>query len=264
MNNLRAVYIIWYRDLLRFWNDKTRFIGSLITPFFFLVIFGTGIGSALAGQFGDGTMDYKQFMYPGILGMVVLMNATMSGMSIVWDREFGFLKEVLVAPISRSAVAIGKALGGTTIATAQGVLMLVFIPYVGVNVSAAGIFTLIAVMFVFAMSVTSLGILIASRIRSIEAFQLVMQLMLFPLLFLSPALFPAGTLPPWLGIIVKMNPVSYGIDAMRQAVLGVEQTAMFGLELFGYRMPIILNLAVLAAFGAIMAALAVRSFRTQE
>lgn len=264
MSNLRAAYIIWYRDLLRFWRDKARFIGSFITPFLFLVVFGTGIGSALTGSFGDGSLNYKQFIYPGIIGMVVLMNSTMSGMSIVWDREFGFLKEVLVAPISRTAVAVGKAFGGATIATLLGLVMLVFIPFVGVSPSATGVLVLIAVMLVFALSVTSMGILIASRIKSMEAFQLVMQLMLFPLLFLSPAMFPSGTLPTWLGVVVKFNPVSYGIDAMRQAMLGAEQSAMFGLEIFGYRMPIILDVAVLAVFGIVMGALAIRAFRVQD
>ena len=264
MSNLRAVYIIWYRDLLRYWRDKTRLIGSFITPFLFLIVFGTGIASSLTGRFGDGDLDYIQFMYPGIIGMVVLFNSMMSGMSIVWDREFGFLKEVLVAPISRTAVAIGKAVGGATIATIQGLVMLVFIPYADVSPSATGIITLVVVMFIFALAVTSMGILIASRLRSMEAFQLVIQLVLFPLFFLSPAMFPSGSLPAWLGVAVKFNPVSYGIDAMRQAVLGAQPSAMFGIELFGYRMPVVLDVAVLAVFGLLMGTLAVRAFRVQE
>lgn len=135
MNDLRAVYIIWYRDLLRFWRDRTRLITSFIMPFLFLVVFGTGIASSMMGGFGDEGFDYIQFMYPGIIGMVVLFNSIMMGVSIVWDREFGFLKEVLVAPVNRTSVAIGKALGGATIATIQGMVMLIFIPFANVSPS---------------------------------------------------------------------------------------------------------------------------------
>ena len=267
MNNLRGVYIIWYRDLLRFWRDRARLITSFAMPFLFLVIFGTGIASSMKfgmGGVGGGEFDYVKFMYPGIIGMVVLFTSIMTGVSMVWDREFGFLKEVLVAPISRNAVAIGKVLGGATIATIQGLFMLVFIPFAHVSPSAGGVFLLIAVMFVLALSLTSLGLFIASRIKSMEAFQVVVQMILFPLFFLSPAMFPTQFLPAWLGTAVKFNPFSYGVDAMRQAVLGSQESAMFGIELFGYRMPIVLDVVVIALFGIIMGTLAIRSFRTQE
>ena len=264
MSNLRGVYIVWYRDLLRFWRDRARLITTFIMPFLFLVIFGTGIASSMMGGMGGGDFDYIKFMYPGIIGMVVLFNSIMTGVSMVWDREFGFLKEVLVAPVSRNAVAIGKALGGATIATTQGIVMLIFIPFAKVSPSAGGVFLMIAVMFVMALSLTSMGLFIASRIRSMEAFQLVVQMVLFPLLFISPAMFPTQFLPSWLGTALKFNPFSYGVDAMRQAVLGSQESAMFGINLFGYRMPIVLDVVVVALFGIIMATLAIRSFRTQE
>jgi ABC-2 type transport system permease protein len=263
LSNLRGAYIIWYRDLLRFWRDRARLITSFAMPFLFLVIFATGIASVFE-QDGDGGFDYINFVYPGIIGMVVLFTSIMTGVSVVWDREFGFLKEVLVAPISRTSVAIGKALGGATIATIQGTLMLVFIPFADVSLSVGGAFLLIALMFVFALSLTSMGLLIASRIRSMEAFQVVVQMILFPLFFVSTAMFPTMALPPWLGTAVKFNPVSYGIDALRQAVLGAQESAMFGIDLFGYRMPLVLDVAVIALFGLIMGTLAVRSFHTTE
>ncbi|MFW6126408.1 MAG: ABC transporter permease [Chloroflexota bacterium] len=219
MSIARALYIMWYRDILRFWRDRARLITSFAQPFLFLVVIGTGLSSGLALMGGAGDYDYIQFMYPGIIGMVVLFTGVMSGVTIVWDREFGFLKEVLVAPISRGAVAVGKALGGATIATTQGIVVLIFVPFVGVRISALQVLLLIPLMFVFAFSLTSLGILIASRIKSMEGFQVVMQLMMFPLFFLSLALFPVERLPGWLGIPVRLNPVSYGIDALRQAVL---------------------------------------------
>jgi ABC-2 type transport system permease protein len=259
-NNLHGVYIIWYRDILRFWRDRARMFTSMAMPILYLVIFGTGIASI----FKQEGFDYIAFMYPGIISMVVVLGSIMSGITVVFDREFGFLKEVLVAPISRTAVAIGKVMGGATIASAQGVIMLVFIPFADVEISVGSGFILVGLMIVLAMSLTSMGLFIASRIRSMEAFQAVMQLLMFPLLFISPVLFPVETLPSWLATMVRINPVSYGVDAIRQAVMGVEASAPFGIYLFGYRMTIALDVAVVAAFGIIMLSLAIRSFRMQE
>jgi ABC-2 type transport system permease protein len=262
---LDGVYIIWYRDLLRFWRDKARLFTSFIQPLFFLVIFGTGLSSAtiLTGQLS--AYNYKEFVFPGIIAMIVLFTSIMWGVSIVWDREFGFLKEVLVAPISRTAVAIGKTLGGATIATLQGTLMLVFAPLAGVSLSPAKVLLLIALMFIFALALTALGIFAASRIRTMEGFQVVMQLLLFPLFFLSPALFPAENLPSWLATLVRFNPVSYGVDSLRQAVLSsTEGGYTSGLAIFGHNMSIAEEIALVALFGIVMVSLAVWSFGTQE
>lgn len=260
-DNLHGVYIIWYRDILRFWRDRARMFTSMAMPILYLVIFGTGIASFL--DRGED-FDYIAFIYPGIISMVVVLGSIMSGITVVFDREFGFLKVVLVAPISRTAVAIGKAMGGATIASVQGIMMLVFIPFADVDISVARGFLLVGLMLVLALSLTSMGLFIASRIRSMEAFQAVMQLLMFPLIFISPVMFPVEQLPGWLATVVKINPVSYGVDAIRQAVMGIEASAPFGIELFGYRMPIILDVAVVAAFGVIMLSLAIRSFRIQE
>ncbi len=266
MSNLRAIYIIWYRDLLRFWRDKARLFSSFVMPFLFLVIFGTGLSASML-LLGRGTEEagynYIQFLFPGIVGMIVLFTAVMWGVSIVWDREFGFLKEILVAPISRAAVAMGKTLGGATIATVQGTVMLVFAPFVGVSLSVSQVLLLIVLMFVFACSITAMGILIASRIKTMEAFQVVMQLLLFPLFFLSPARFPVQNLPSWLGTLVRINPVSYGIDSFRQSILE-PTSANFGINLFGHPMSIAEDILLVALFGLVMVLLAVWSFSTQE
>ena len=264
MSNVMAIYIIWYRDILRFWRDRARLFTSFIQPFLFLVIFGTGLSASMRFAAPDTGFDAIQFMFPGIIAMVVLFTAIMSGVSIVWDREFGFLKEVLVAPVSRSAVASGKVLGGGTIAVIQGLLMLVFIPFAHVSLSVSSVFLLIALMLVTAFSLTAMGILIASRIRTMESFQVVMQLLLFPMLFISPAFFPVQSMPAWLKTAVLFNPISYAIDAMRQAVLGAEYTASLGLEIAGHQLSIALDVLLVALFGVLMVVLAVRSFSSQE
>jgi ABC-2 type transport system permease protein len=264
LSNLRGIYIIWYRDLLRFWRDKARLFTSFIQPFLFLVIFGTGIAASMSHMALENDFDYIQFMYPGIIGMVVLFTAIMSGVSIVWDREFGFLKEVLVAPISRTSIAIGKVLGGATIATIQGLLMLIFIPFVDISISISQVLLLIPLMFVVAFSLTAMGILIASRIQTMEAFQTMMQLLLFPLFFISPAMFPTQFLPSWLATAIKINPVSYGIDSMRQAVMGSQYIPTFGINLFSHTMSIPGDIAMVALFGVAMVFLAVWSFSSQE
>ena len=265
MNRLDGIYIIWYRDLLRFWRDKARLFTSFIQPLFFLVIFGTGLSSAtlLTGELSS--YDYKQFVFPGIIAMIVLFTSIMWGVSIVWDREFGFLKEVLVAPISRTSVALGKTLGGATIATFQGTLMLIFAPLAGVSLSVTTVIMLIALMFVFALSLTALGIFAASRIRTMEGFQVVMQLLLFPLFFLSPALFPSENLPSWLGALVRFNPVSYGVDALRQVVLSsTEEGYTSAITLFDHSMSVAEDIGIVALFGILMICLAVWSFGAQE
>jgi len=259
--NLHGVYIMWYRDLLRFWRDRARMFTSMAMPVFYLVIFGSGIASIFPEQQG---FDYIAFMYPGIIAMVVIFGSVISGVTVVFDREFGFLKEVLVAPISRTSVAVGKALGGATIAIFQGLLMLVFIPFADVDISVGNGFMLVGLMLVLSLSLTSLGLLLGSKIKSMEAFQAVMNLLMFPLVFLSPVMFPVEQLPGWLATLVKINPVSYGVDAIRQAVMGVEASAPFGIYLFDYRMGIGLDVAVVALFGSVILALAIRSFRLQE
>ncbi|MEE9398811.1 MAG: ABC transporter permease, partial [Dehalococcoidales bacterium] len=148
MNHLRGVYIIWYRDILRFWHDKMRLFGSVTFPLLFLFVFGSGLSSRM-GDLGPG-IDFTKFIFPGIIGMTVLMSSFMAGISVVWDREFGFLKEVLVAPISRAAVAIGKTLGSATVALLQGMLILLFAPLIGVSLSIWTLLALLPLMFLLA------------------------------------------------------------------------------------------------------------------
>ena len=262
MNNLLGVYTIWYRDILRFWYDKARIFSALLFPVFFLFIFGSGLSGSI-GTMGGG-VDFIQFMYPGIIGMTVLMGAFMSGVSIVWDREFGFLKEVLVAPISRVSVALGRTLGSATVASIQGIMILILAPFIKVSLSIWTVLALIPLMFLLAASMGSLGILLASRIKSTEAFQAIMQMLMFPMIFLSGVFFPMQNLPGWMSFIVKINPASYGVAAIRQVVLGNPPDSPFSIYLFGHAMTIWENIGVMAAFGFIMIILAMLSFGRQE
>ena len=259
MNNLRGVYIIWYRDMLRFWHDKMRLIGAIVLPLLFLFVFGSGLSNRM-GILGPG-VNFAQFIFPGIIGMTVLITSFMSGVSVVWDREFGFLKEVLVAPISRASVAVGKTLGAATIAIIQGAIILLFAPLIGVSLSPGTIALLLPSMFLLAIAMGSFGVLLATRIRTIEAFQAIMPMLTFPMIFLSGVFSPVEEGPLWMSIVAKINPATYGIAIIRQVALGV---TTFELNLFGHTMSLWNNTGILAAFGLVMVLLAMRSFGSQE
>jgi ABC-2 type transport system permease protein len=253
------MYIIWYRDVLRFWRDKSRLVGAFAFPFIFLAIFGIG----LAGWVNlEGDVDFSKFMFPGVIGMTVLMSSFAAGISITWDREFGFLKEVLIAPISRATVAMGKTLGGATIATIQGTIILLLAPLIGITLSPGLVFKLLPLIFLVACALAALGILIASRIKSMEAFNVVMNMLMMPMVFLSGVFFPVSNLPSWMNVLVKINPATYGVDPIRK--LFIEESSPFDLTIFGHTMSIMEDVLVVAIFGLLMIALAMWSLSTQE
>jgi len=262
MNNLRGVYTIWYRDMLRFWRDRVRLIGAIVLPLLFLFVFGSGLGSMM-GALGPG-VNFAQFIFPGVIGMTVLMTSFMSGVSVVWDREFGFLKEVLVAPISRASVAAGKTLGAATIALIQGAIILLFAPLVSFSLSPTTVALLLPAMFLLAIAMGSFGVLLATRIRTMEAFQAIMPMLTFPMIFLSGVFYPIEEGPHWMSIISKINPATYGVTIIRQVALRETSGAAFKLSLFGHTMSLWNNVGVLAAFAALMILLAMHSFGSQE
>ena len=269
--SLRAIYIIWYRDILRFWRDRWRLAASLAQPLLFLIVFGSGLSSSLQGSasFGSGRLSYIQFMYPGIIGMAILFTAIFGAMSIVWDREFGFLKEVLVAPIDRSAVAIGKALGGTTQAMIQGLILLILAPFVGVKLSLLTVLTMIPLAAVLAFGLSSFGVALASSMKSMQGFQVVMNFLMMPMFFLSGALFPLNGLPGWMTVLTRLDPASYGIDPLRRVVLsqsGLPSAAIdkLGLTINGQVLPIAVEAGIMLAFGLVMLAIAVISFKRRD
>ncbi len=244
---VQTVYTMWLREMLRFWRSKSRIIGSLATPFFFLVILGAGFSSAF--QLPGGRTFDRSFLAPGLIGMAVLFSSLMGGVSIIWDREFGFLKEILIAPVSRFYVALGKAFGGVTTSIIQGVLILIIAWLIGVQyVSFLGVLAAIAVMFVSGTGFLGMGIALASRIDSHEGFQMVMSFLTMPLVLLSGAFFPISNLPEWLKILVYSNPLTYGVEALRYFLLGSSP------------IPVSLSILVVTLFAFLMIAIGGKLF----
>ena len=270
--DLRGAYIVWYRDVLRYWRDRTRIVAALGQPLLYLFVFGTGLSTAFAVGRGPGDaagVDYQRFMFPGVLAMTVIFTAVFSAMSIVWDREFGFLREVLVAPMSRTAVAVGKALGGSTVACFQGGIVLLLGPLVGVPLTPTLLIVVVPLLFLLAFCLSCIGIAIASRMKTMEGFQVLMNFFLMPLIFMSGAFFPLNDLPPWLGVLTRLDPAAYGVDPIRRAVLlasGTDPATVrsLGLTLFGEPVSTGAAVLVLAACSAFALALAVRWFSAQE
>jgi ABC-2 type transport system permease protein len=262
--NARGVYIIWYRDVLRYRRDRARLVSSLGQPLLFLVVFGSGLtaslGAGLTAQLGD--VSYVRFLFPGIVAMAVLFTAVFSAISIVWDREFGFLREVLVAPVSRAAVVTGKALGGSTVAMFQGAILLILAPILGVSLDPLLVIELLGLMFLTAFALTSMGIVIAARLQSLEAFQMIMNFLILPMFFLSGAFFPLRGLPAWMSVITRLDPVAYGVDPMRRLLLGADLAP--GINIANHYLGTVEDCLILAGFAAVMMVLAVWAFEAQE
>jgi len=269
IDDIRAIEIVWRREIIRFFRSRARAITSLIQPVVFLFILGTGL-SPLVSSASRG-INFRTFMFPGVLTMTVLFTSIFSAVSIVWDREFGFLREMLVAPVRRGAVIFGKALGGATVATFQGVIMLALAGLVHLPYSPVMLITLIAEMALIALVLTSFGAMIASRMQQVESFQVVMQLFVMPLFFLSGAVSPVSGLPGWLTVLTKLDPLTYAVDAMRRTVFAhihapaaaIARLAP-GVSLGGYRLPTLLELVIVAAIGSVMLALAINRFAKTE
>ncbi len=268
----QATWVVAYRELLRFIQERTRLFSSFAMPILFLVIFGAGF-NRIIGAMTPG-VDFIQFMYPGIIAMTVLMNSVMSGLSIVWDREFGFLKEILVAPLGRSGIVLGKAAGSATVAVAQGIVMLVLAPFLGVSLNLLMVIKLIPMLIIISLSLSGLGVLVASRMRSQQGFQIIVQIIIMPLMFLSGVFFPVNNVPTWMEVISKINPLTYGVDAIRQLFLGKEIAAMsgamaqagnaIGVTVLGHTMTILQDMLIVTVFGIVMLSIAAWSFSKQE
>jgi ABC-2 type transport system permease protein len=259
MNELIAIYTIWKRESIRYVRDKARIFSTLLQPLMFLVIFGAGLGSTLTkGNFG---VDYIKFMYPGIIAMNVMGIAFFSTVSTVWDREFGFLKEILVAPISRTSIVVGKILGAVTVASTQALLLLALAPFLNIHLNILIIIKLFLFMMLLAFAISGLGLLIASLMKTTESFGIIMQVLIFPMFFLSGAFFPLTNVPLWMTILSRFNPLTYGVDGMRHIILsGIPAELAQKLLLY----PVQINILILLVFSIVMVSVATLAFNKRN
>ncbi|HET7264039.1 MAG TPA: ABC transporter permease [bacterium] len=258
-HEVRAAYAIWLRELIRFVSERARILGALGQPLIYLAIMGTGFGATFRPAAVPRGFSYLEFMYPGVLGMTVLFTAIFSAISIIWDREFGFLKEILVAPVARVSIVAGKVAGGATVATLQGVLLLILAPIVGVHLGLAQVAGVAFVMLLVAASLTSFGLVIASRMATMEGFQVVMNFLVLPLWLLSGAFFPLRGLPLWMTALTRIDPLTYAVDALRGMVYAGSPLASAFVQ-HPYR----LNVAIILLFLVVMLTAAITTFRSRE
>lgn len=216
--NLRGIYAIWWREMITFYRETARVITAIANPIVWLFIFGAGLGAAvnLSG------INYQQYIFPGILVQTFLFTSIFYGAYLVWDRRIDVLKSILVSPLSRATIFIGKVLGGVTISLAEAIIVLIFGVFVGIHYTAASFFVTLLIVFIASAIFTSVGLIIGSVMESPEGFQLISTFLLFPLFFLSGALFPLTNLPAWLSVITEINPVTYVVDMLRGTLLGVQ------------------------------------------
>jgi len=269
-DDLRGMRMVWRRELIRFGRNRPRILTSMAQPVLFLFVLGTGLSPIIRTGIG-AHVDFRTFMFPGVIAMTILFTAIFSAVSIVWDREFGFLREMLVAPVRRGALIAGKTLGGATVATLQGVIMLVLAGLVHVPYSPVLLVSLVGEMVLTALVLTSFGVLLAARMDQVESFQVVMQLFVLPMFFLSGAVFPLSQLPPWLAALTKIDPLTYAVDPMRRNVFAhvhvppaAARVLDPGVTWWGWHLPTALELGLVAVLALAMLGVAMFQFARPE
>ncbi len=268
-SELRAIKIVWRRELIRYRSDRLRMVTTLVQPFLFLFVLGSGLQRlANAGTHG---VSLKTFIYPGILCIAVMFTAMFSAASIVWDREFGFLREMMVAPVRRSSIVIGKCLGGATVASIQGVIVICVAGLADVPYAPLMILGIFVLQLLLAFSITAFGVMIAVRIKQMQSFMGVMQMIVTPMFFISGALFPSSGLPGWLAVLNRLDPLTYAVDPMRRLVfshLSISPAARAaldpGITWWGWRVPALLEVAMVVVLGLVMLGIAIWQFSRTE
>jgi ABC-2 type transport system permease protein len=264
-HDLRAVRVVWQREMIRFSQDRIRIVTALVQPVLFMFVLGAGLSSLT--KHSTGNISLQTFIFPGVLALAVLFTAMFSAISIVWDREFGFLREMLVAPVKRGSIMVGKCVGGATVASFQGLIVLALAPLVDVPYDPVMLLTLFGEMLLLGFMITAFGLVIAARIKQLQAMMGLMQMILLPLMFLSGALYPISDLPGWLNFLVKINPVTYAVHPMRTAVfrhVGATPLTMARLNppitWFGWVVPIPVQLTIVFAAGLAMLGVSILEF----
>jgi len=252
MINFNAVYVLWLREMKRFVRAKSRIIGMLAMPLLFLSFMGMGFsGMSIPGM--GGGVSYINFLVPGIIGMGMLFTSMFAGISVLWDREFGFLKEIMIAPVSRVSIVLGRIAGGATTAMIQGILILSISMVIGFGIPSFASFIMAAVfMLLIATAFIGLGLIFASKMRDMQGFNLIMNFVIFPLFFLSGALFPIDNLPGFIKVVSYIDPLTYGIDGLRASLIGASTFSM------------IFDLVVLLGISVTMVALGAYFFEKSE
>lgn len=252
-NNLQTIYVMWLREMKRLLRAKSRILSVLVMPFFFLVSMGFGFRGNIVLEGMPQEIDYINFLAPGLIGMVLLFSSMSSGISVLWDKEFGFLKEIMVAPVRRWAVILGRIAGGATIALIQGILILIISFLMGLKIiNMASLFLTFLFMILISVGFLGLGVAIASIVEDMHAFPLVMRFITFPAFLFSGAFFPVANFPKLLRFLSYINPLTYGVDALRGSLIGFSQ------------FPLFLNLGNLLIFGLTMVALSSYLFSRTE
>jgi ABC-2 type transport system permease protein len=246
--DVSAILALTRRDLIRFSRDRSQIAGAIGRPAIWLILFGTGLHHSMNGSVGTA-FDYRQFVYSGAIAMTILFGGMFQGVTVVWDREFGMLREVLVAPISRAAIALGKTCGGAAVTLLQGIIAAAFAPLVGVAMGPVEALRLLLAMALLSLGITALGVAVGSRMRTFEGFGVISNFVVLPLYFLSGGVFPSEGLPSWMRTLVLANPVTYGVDLMRASI---GQPHVFAAALDG---------GVLVAFAFTMCFTAYAAFR---
>lgn len=246
---INDAFAIWLREMIRFWRAKSRVIGNLAMPFLWLAIMGTGF-SSIANL---GGTSYIEFLLPGIIGMTLLFSSMFSGISVLIDKQFGFMKEILVAPISRLSIILGKTLGGSTTAIINGIIMLLLAILIGIHFAGIlGILISFVFMFLISMSFVSFGVAIASKMTDMSGFQIIMNFLIMPMFFLSGALFPIDQAPVWMKSIAYVDPLFYGVDGLRGSLIGI---SVF---------PILIDFIILSTFCIVAILIGTYLFRNSE
>ena len=268
-SEVRAVRTVWRRDLIRFVNDPMTIMAWLLQPLLFLLVLGPGL-QPLSAASTDG-VDLTTFMFPGVICMALLYSAMFSAASLVWDRELGFLREMMVAPVRRSSIVLGKCLGGATIAATQGVLVLALAGLVHVPYQPMLLLGVFGLAVLIAFTITAFGVMVAICIKQARTFTSVMQLFVLPMMFLSGALYPVGDLPGWLRLLNRLNPLTYAVDPMRRLVfdgLDISETTRLrlapGVTWWGWRVPPLVEVGIVLALGLAMLAVAIFRFDRTE
>jgi ABC-2 type transport system permease protein len=254
VSELRGIYTLIRREVKRYLRERTRPISSFVQPLLWLIIFGAGLGSSIRGGAVVG-FSYQEFIFPGIIGQTLLFTSMFMGISVIWDRQFGFLKEILVAPISRVSIFTGKMLGVSTDSMIQGLIVLMLGPLIGVKITSAMIIAVIPLMLLITLGVVCIGLTIASFMSSLESYGTIVTFVNLPMFLLSGALFPVFNLPSWLQWAVYINPLTYGVDALRIVILGSAYVSPI---------PLHVDVIFLAVFDVVMMIVGTYSFSRRK